>query len=135
MPNNAYKVYQQNSVLTATPGELTLLLFNGCLKFIRQGRGAILNKNYEQKNKVIQKAQAIITELMVSLDSKQPVAKDMMSLYDYIHRRLIEANVKNDITILDEVEKLVADFRDTWKQVIIINRKEQGKNHSSMIRV
>jgi len=127
MPASAYKSYQQNSVLTATPGELTLMLYNGCIKFIRQGKLAISEDNIENKNTYIQKAQNIIRELMVTLDQKQPVAKSMMQMYDYMNRRLIEANIKNDMTILDEVEGFVAEFRDTWKQVIEITQKNQPK--------
>lgn len=127
MPASAYKSYQQNSVLTATPGELTLMLYNGCIKFIRQARIAMTEKNVENKNMYLQKAQNIIRELMVTLDQKQPVAQNMLQLYDYINRRLIESNIKNDLEILDEVEGLVTDFRDTWKQVIEITQKNQPK--------
>ncbi|RYL95799.1 flagellar export chaperone FliS [Sporolactobacillus sp. THM7-4] len=127
MPVNAYQAYKQNSVLTATPGELTLMLYNGCIRFIKQARVAMSKKDIKGKNIYLQKAQAIIRELMVTLDQKQPVAKSMLQMYDYIYRRLIEANVKNDSNILDEVEGLVADFRDTWKKVMEITQKSQPK--------
>lgn len=127
MPASAYKSYQQNSVLTATPGELTLMLYNGCIKFIRQAKLAMSDQNIEKKNTYIQKAQNIIRELMVTLDQKQPVSKSMLQMYDYMNRRLIEANIKNDAAILDEVEGFVAEFRDTWKQVIEITQKNQPK--------
>jgi flagellar protein FliS len=127
MQASAYKSYQQNSVLTATPGELTLMLYNGCIKFIKQGKLAIENKDLESKNIYLQKAQNIIRELMVTLDQKQDVAKSMMQMYDYMNRRLIEANIKNDTDILDEVEGFVTEFRDTWKQVIEITQKNQPK--------
>ncbi|MFX3617926.1 MAG: flagellar export chaperone FliS [Sporolactobacillus sp.] len=126
MPS-AYQSYQQNSVLTATPGELTLMLYNGCIKFIRQARIAINAKDLPAKNTFLQKAQRIVRELMVTLDQKQPIAGEMLRLYDYIYRRMIDANVKNDPEILDEVEKLVIDFRDTWKQVIELTQKNQPK--------
>jgi flagellar protein FliS len=128
VPNNVYKVYQKNSVLTASPGELTLMLYEGCVKFIRQAKIALRNGDYAEKNDKLQKAQAIITELMVTLDEKQPISKDMMKMYDYIHRRLIVANIKNDSEIIDEVEKLVFDFRNTWKEVLAINRKKLSKD-------
>lgn len=127
MPNNAYKVYQKSSVLTASPGELTLMLYDGCVKFIKQAKLALENGNFAEKNDKLQKAQAIITELMVTLDERQPISKDIMRMYDYIHRRLIEANIKSDIEIIDEVEKLVFDFRNTWKEVLEINRKKIPK--------
>ncbi|WP_366160971.1 flagellar export chaperone FliS [Bacillus infantis] len=122
---NPYQSYQQNSVTTASPGELTLMLYNGCLKFINQAKKAIADKNIEAKNTNIQKAQNIIRELMVTLNMDLEVSENMMSLYDYMNRQLIEANLKSDIAILDEVEGLVTEFRDTWKEVIQVNRQKQ----------
>lgn len=123
--SNPYQSYQQNSVNTASPGELTLMLYNGCLKFIHQAKKAIEEKNIEMKNTNIQKAQTIIQELMVTLNMDIEVSKNMMSLYDFMNRRLMEANIKNDASILDEVEGLVTEFRDTWKEVIQVNRQKQ----------
>lgn len=123
--SNPYQSYQQNSVNTASPGELTLMLYNGCLKFIHQAKKAIMDKNVEAKNTNIQKAQNIIQELMVTLNMDVEVSQNMMSLYDYMNRRLMEANIKNDTGILDEVEGLVTEFRDTWKDVIQVNRQKQ----------
>jgi flagellar secretion chaperone FliS len=123
--NNPYQSYQQNSVNTASPGELTLMLYNGCLKFIMLGKKAIEAGNTEVKNTNIIKAQTIIRELMVTLNMDADVSKDMMSLYDFMNRRLIEANMKNDVSALEEVEGLVTEFRNTWKEVIQINRKKQ----------
>ncbi|WP_226618563.1 flagellar export chaperone FliS [Cytobacillus firmus] len=123
--SNPYQSYQQNSVNTASPGELTLMLYNGCLKFIHQAKKAIEEKNIEIKNTNIQKAQSIIQELMVTLNMDIEVSKNMISLYDFMNRRLMEANIKNDASILDEVEGLVTEFRDTWKEVIQVNRQKQ----------
>jgi flagellar secretion chaperone FliS len=123
--NNPYQSYKQNSVNTASPGELTLMLYNGCLKFIHLAKNGIVEKNIEVKNTNLLKAQKIIQELMVTLNMELEVSKNMMSLYDYLNRRLIEANIKSDIGILNEVEELITDFRDTWKQVIQLNRQKQ----------
>ncbi|KXH79731.1 flagellar export chaperone FliS [Sporosarcina sp. HYO08] len=123
--NNPYRAYQNNSVNTASPGELTLLLYNGCLKFINQAKKNIEEKNHAEKNTNIQKAQNIVQELMVTLNMDIEVSKQMMALYDYMKQRLIEANIKNDPAALDEVAELVIEFRDTWKQVIQMNRQQQ----------
>ncbi|GAM11988.1 flagellar export chaperone FliS [Mesobacillus selenatarsenatis] len=122
---NPYQSYQQNSVNTASPGELTLMLYNGCLKFIKLAKHAIETRDIQAKNTNIQKAQKIVQELMVTLNMDLEVSQNMMSLYDYMNRRLIDANIKNDTAILEEVETLVTDFRDTWKQVIQLNRQKQ----------
>jgi flagellar secretion chaperone FliS len=123
--NNPYTAYQNNSVNTASPGELTLMLYNGSLKFIHIAKKAIADKNIELKNTNIQKAQAIVSELMVTLNTDLEISQNMMSLYDYINRRLTEANVKNDAAVLEEVEGMITEFRDTWKQVIQLNRQKQ----------
>lgn len=125
---NSYETYQQVSVNTATPGELTLMLYNGCIKFIKAAKRAINDKQIEVKHINITKAQKIINELIVTLNMDYAIAKDMRRLYDYMNRRLIEANIKNDVSILDEVEALAIDFRDTWKEVIVINRKGSYKS-------
>ena len=125
MSVNAYNAYKQNSVTTASPGELTLMLYNGCIKFIHQAKRAIEVKDIQNRNKYVQKAQDILIELMSTLNMDIPVSKEMFNLYEYMHRRLIQGNIKNDPAILDEVEGLVTEFRDTWKQVIQINRQKQ----------
>lgn len=123
--NNPYQSYQQNSVNTASPGELTLMLYNGCLKFITLAKKAITAGNVQDKNTNLIKAQNIIHEFMVTLNMDIKVSDELMVMYDYIHRRLVEANVKSDLTILEEVEGLVKELRDTWKQVIQLNRQQK----------
>lgn len=121
---NPYQAYQQNSVNTASSGELTLMLYNGCLKFINLAKVAIQEKNVQEKNTNLQKAQNIVNELMVTLNMDIEISKQMMTLYDFVRTKLIEGNVKNDIQALEEAETIITDFRDTWKQVIQINRKQ-----------
>ncbi|MCM3216278.1 flagellar export chaperone FliS [Niallia taxi] len=122
---NPYQSYKQNSVNTASPGELTLMLYNGCLKFIGLAKNAIQNNDIATRNVNIQKAQKIINELMVTLNMDFPISKNFMSLYDFMNRQLIKANIVNDIKILEDVEFLLTEFRDTWKEAIQINRQKQ----------
>lgn len=124
-----YETYQQNSVLTASPGELTLMLYNGCLKFIHHAQKAMQEKNIELKHINITKAQNILSELISTLNYDYSISSEMKRLYDYMISRLIEANIKNDSFILKEVEELVIDFRDTWKEVLVINRKKQYRSN------
>ncbi|MFD0943845.1 flagellar export chaperone FliS [Savagea faecisuis] len=126
--NNPYAAYKNNAVNTSTPGELTLMLYNGALKFIEQAKRAINEKNITEKNTAIQKAQAIVTELMITLDRSVPIAENMLVLYDYVNNRLIEANIHNNVERLDEATEIMTEFRDTWKEVIQIQRKKQYAN-------
>ncbi|WP_067727099.1 flagellar export chaperone FliS [Oceanobacillus damuensis] len=123
--NKAYQTYQNNSVNTASGGELTLMLYNGCMKFIKQAIKDMDEKNYEAKNRNIQKAQNIIQELMITLDPNVEISKQILPLYEFMKYQLKEANIKNDSAKLQEVLVFVTDFRDTWKQVIIKNRQQQ----------
>jgi flagellar secretion chaperone FliS len=122
-----HQVYKQNSVSTASPGELTLMLYNGCLKFLNKAKQAMNENNIQERNTNLQKAQRIIQELMMTLNQEYEIAKQMMVMYEYMNRRLIEANIKNDISIVEEVEGFVTEFRDTWKEVIRLNRQKQFK--------
>lgn len=125
---SAHNAYKQNSVTTASPGELTLMLYNGCLKFLTLAKQAIDDKNIQEKNNYIQRAQAIINELTVTLNMDVDISKQILPLYEYMNRRLIEANIQNDTEIIDEVIGLTTEFRDTWKEVIKINRQQQYSN-------
>ena len=115
---NPYQAYQQNSVMTASPQELTLMLYNGSLKFMKLAKKAMGENDFQEKNTNIIKAQNITQELRVTLDSDAEISKNMEQLYEYMYTRLIEANTKNDLAILEEVEGLMVELRDTWKQVM-----------------
>lgn len=126
--NQPHQAYKQNSVNTASPGELTLLLYNGCLKFIKLAKKAIEDNQVEQRNENLLKAQNIVQELMVTLNMDVEVSHNLMQMYDYLHRRLVEANLKNDTQILEEVESFVMEFRDMWKEVIQSTRKQYAES-------
>lgn len=123
----AYQAYRNQSVTTASPAELTLMLYEGCLKFIKLSQAAIIQQNFEKKNTHLLKAEKIIEELMVTLDPQIEIAHTLQPMYDYIYRRLIEANVGNDIEILSEVHGYVAQFRDIWKEAMISDRKQRHR--------
>lgn len=132
--NKAVYQYQQNSIMTATPEELTLMLYNGCIKGIRLAKVGLEEKDYEKANLYMCKAQAIIRELRATLDMKYDIAKNLYDLYTYFLDRLIEANVKKEASILDEVEQFVSDLRDTWSEAMKDARiKQAGKNVSQSI--
>jgi flagellar protein FliS len=124
--NNAVYQYQQNSVMTATPEELTLMLYNGCLKAIRFAKVAIEDKDYEKTNFYICKAEAIIRELRATLDMKYDLSHNLYDLYTYFLDRLIEANVKKETSMLDETEGFVTQLRDAWTQAMKEARIKQS---------
>lgn len=130
--NKAYQTYQNNSVNTASGGELTLMLYNGCIKFIKQAMKDVEANNFEGKNTNIQKAQNIIRELLITLDPKVEISKQFQPLYEYMLTQLTAANIENDKQKLVEVLELVTEFRDTWKQILMKHRKQQFAQGASV---
>jgi len=120
---NPYATYQTNSVTTALPQDLTLMLYEGLIKFSMLSKRAIEQGLIEQKNTNIQKAQAIILELQLTLNQSIALSKDLNNLYDYMQGRLIDANVKNDVVAVDEVIGFAEEFRETWKEAMKLARQ------------
>jgi len=120
---NPYATYQTNSVTTALPQDLTLMLYEGLIKFSMLAKRGIEQGLIEQKNANIQKAQAIILELQLTLNQSIALSKDLNNLYDYMQGRLIDANVKNDIVAIDEVIGFAEEFRETWKEAMKLARQ------------
>lgn len=121
----AAKNYKQNQVDTSPPEELTLMLYNGAITFIKKAKQAIDSKNMNQAHQHITRVQDILDELIITLDRKYPIAEQMLAIYDYMKRRLIEANISKDTAVLEEVEGFFAEFRDTWKQAITVARSQK----------
>ena len=126
-PNNAYQAYNNSKIMTASPAELTLMLYEGAIKFCNIAEVAIEEKDVEKAHNNIRKVQNIIGYLQSTLDTKYPVAQDFINIYDYLSKRLLEANVKKDKEILEEVNMHLHSVRDNWKEVMRINR-EKGVN-------
>lgn len=122
MYNNAAMAYQNNKIMTATPAELTLMLYDGAIKFCNIAISAIEVKDIQKANVNIIKVEKIITEFRSTLDFKFPVAKDFDNVYSYLYDRLVEANIRKDKDTLEEVIKHLRDMRDTWREVIRLNK-------------
>ncbi|MBO4852337.1 MAG: flagellar export chaperone FliS [Schwartzia sp.] len=123
---NAAEAYKRQQVLTATPEALTLMLYNGALRFMTEGREAIEKKDYEEANNSLQKAQNIITEFRVTLNMEYEIAHQLLPLYNYVYDRLVEANMKSDIEQLDEAKNIITELRDAWAQAMKKARAEKG---------
>ena len=121
---NAYAQYNNSKVLTASPAELTLMLYEGAIKFCNIAIVAVEKKDMEKANNNIIKTERIIDYFRQTLDTKYPVAEDFDRVYEYIGRRLVEANLKKDKEILEEVAEHLHSMRDTWKEVMQVNREK-----------
>lgn len=122
---NAYAQYNNSKVLTASPAELTLMLYEGAIKFCNIAEMAVENNDVAKAHENILKVQRIIEYLRQTLDMKYPVAQDFENIYVYLERRLVEANMQKDKEILEEVNTHLRSVRDTWKEVMRLN-KEKG---------
>ena len=110
--------YREQSIQTATQGELTLMLFNGCIRFLRLGIRAIDKKDVAEAHENISRAQAIICELMMSLNMEYEPAESFMSLYTYMYRQLISANIKKEKEPIHVVIELITELKDGWEKAI-----------------
>ena len=115
---NAYATYKNNQILTATPGELTLMLYEGAIKFCNIAILGIEQENIEKANNNIKKCRAIITELRATLNFDYPVAQEFENVYVYLLHRLTEANIQKDKAILEEILEHLRTMKDTWKEVM-----------------
>lgn len=115
---NPYANYANTKIQTATPAQLTLMLYDGAIKFCNMAIEAVENKEIEKANTNIKKVEAIIAEFRATLNFKYPVAKDFDNIYEYLAGRLLEANLKKDKEILEEVLTHLRAMRDTWIEVM-----------------
>jgi len=122
MAVNAATVYKDNRILTASPAELTLMLYEGAIKFCNIAIMALEKKKMIKAHKNIIKAQRIIMELRATLDFKYPPAVQFELVYDYIYRRLIQGNIKKDKEIIEEALGYIREMRDTWKEVMRLTK-------------
>lgn len=113
---NPYQQYKQQNIMTASQPELLLMLYNGCIRFIKQGREAMQNADVPKTHENLVKAQNIILEFISTLNLDYEISKNLLMLYDYIYFRLVKANIERDIAALEEALKMVTELRDTWAE-------------------
>ena len=119
---NGYTQYNNSKILTASPAELTLMLYEGAIKFCNIAIMGIEQGDMMKAHTNIMKTENIIREFQATLNHKYPVAKDFDNVYNYIYDRLVEANMKKDKEILEEVLEHLRGMRDTWKEVMRLTR-------------
>jgi len=120
--NQAYAQYNNSKIMTASPAELSLMLYEGAIKFCNIAIMGIEQKDIEKAHINIIKANNIIMEFQITLDRKYPVAQEFENVYDYIYNRLVEANMKKDKEIVEEVLLHLRGLRDTWKEVMRLTK-------------
>ena len=119
--NRAFAAYNNSKILTASPAELTLMLYDGAIKFANIAIAGIESNDIEKAHNNIRKTERIIVEFDTTLDDRHEVSQDFHNVYRYLLRRLNEANMKKDKEILEEVLKHLRTMRDTWKEVMQLN--------------
>ena len=122
----AYAQYNNSKVLSASPGELTLMLYDGMIRFCNLAEVAVEKKDVSKAHTNIMKMQRIIDYLRQTLDMNYPVAEDFERMYIYLSQRMVEANMKKDLDILQEINGHLHAIRDNWKEVMRINREQKG---------
>ena len=125
LANKGYAAYANNKIMTASPAELTLMLYEGAIKFTNIAIEGTAEKNVHKVHDNIMKVEHIIEEFQSTLDHRYPIAKDFDEVYNYLMMRLQEANMKKDKEILEEVLKHLRTMRDTWKEVMKLAHTQQ----------
>ncbi|MBR3602020.1 MAG: flagellar export chaperone FliS [Lachnospiraceae bacterium] len=121
---NAYAKYNNSKILTASPAELTLMLYDGAIKFCNIAIMGIEQNDMNKTHTNIRKVERIIEEFRSTLDRKYAVAEDFDRVYVYLLQRLLQANIKKDKVILEEVNMHLRSMRDNWKEVMRINKEK-----------
>lgn len=121
---NAFNTYKNNSVNFASKDQLLLMLVDGAVKFSKVGRQAIIDKDVKKAHENIIKTQNIFYELMATLDVEKggQWAGNLMSIYDFIVRRLADANIKKSEEIMNEIIPMIEEVRDTWNEAYKLSK-------------
>ena len=119
MYNNGVRRYRRANVVTADPKRLILMCYEGAIDNLKIGRQKIIEKDYEAKGRALTKVQDIINELLCSLDFEGggSIARNLESLYNYMLRRIIHADVNKDISVIDEVIGMLNELKFAWEEI------------------
>ena len=115
--SNPYNIYKQNSVNMASSQQLLLMLLDGAVKYTKIARMAILNKDIARAHKELVRVQDIFLEIMITMDKNTKYMEDLYNVYEFIKNELAKANIKKDITIIDNTLPLIEEIRDMWYEV------------------
>jgi flagellar protein FliS len=122
MALNPYETYKQQEVLSATRGELLLMLYDGCIKQLKLAQIHMGEMAVEESHKSLMKAQAILSKLMSDLDMNFDISQQLMELYQFFFQEIAEANIHKDAGRIAPVLEMLIDLRNTW-QIAIRSQK------------
>ena len=108
----------QKQVETASKEELTLMLYEGGIKFLNQAIVAVEKNDIVKANNLIQRVEDIVREFQITLNHDYEVSENLNLLYDYMYNRLVEGNLEKDVEILNEILSMFRELRDTWKEAM-----------------
>lgn len=115
MITSAHLKYQQTQIQTASPSQLLLMLYDGAIRFVRQGIAGLDEKNYQKSNTNLVKAQGVIHELIAALNFDYPISETLFGVYEYMVHKLIDANVKKEKNGAEEVLAYLIELREAWE--------------------
>jgi flagellar secretion chaperone FliS len=126
--------YLEEQILNASPGQLLLMLYDGAIKNVLIAKKAIGEKDYETSNNKLIRAQKIIMEFMDTLDFNvyPEMAQNLLGIYEYMHYQLVQANIKRDVALLDEVLWHLKNLRKTWNEALVNAASEGGTAEASL---
>ncbi len=113
-----YASYRNSAVETASPGKLLLMLYNAAIRNLDNAVQSIADKDIESAHKSIVRTQDIVSEFMCSLNMEYEISEKLLALYDYLHRRLVEANIHKNVEIIKEVRGFLVELRDAWQEAV-----------------
>jgi len=122
MMGNAYEKYRHQGIMTASPADLVVMLYDGCIKQLKMTRIAIEEKHYEQANGYNKRAQDIVMELIMSLDLSFPISKDLMNIYEFVLQEMVQVNIDKDSSRIQPLLELLESLREAWAEI----RKQRG---------
>ena len=129
--------YLRTRVLTATPEQLQMMLYDGAIRFAEQARPALEKKDWETSYNMISRAQKIITELTCTLkrDLFPELCDRLSALYNYVYRKLVEASVNHNLEALDEALKILRYQRETWALLMDQLGKQKASSAAQQLDV
>jgi flagellar protein FliS len=117
-PYASPNAYRENSIMTASPEQLVVMLYDGASRFLRQAEGSMIEGSWLKASEKLSRAEAIIDELLATLDMDAgEVADRLQSIYVFCKTRLIEARIERDAARVDQVARLLSELREAWSQV------------------